>query len=37
MYYPTRWDALFGDFMTLEETIAMPITHLRFHRHQISR
>ncbi len=37
MYYPTRWDALFSEYMTLEQTFAMPVTHLRFHLRQVSR
>ncbi|HLZ73171.1 MAG TPA: DinB family protein [Dehalococcoidia bacterium] len=36
MHYPTRWDPLFSDFMTLEQTVAMPIAHLRFHLGQVA-
>ena len=36
MYYPTRWDALFSDYMTLEKLLRYPIAHLRFHTDQLS-
>ena len=35
MYYPTRWDPNFEEFMTLEHLIRYPVVHLRFHRKQI--
>jgi hypothetical protein len=35
MHYPTRWDPLFTDYMTVEQTFAMPIAHLRFHLGQV--
>jgi hypothetical protein len=37
MYYPTEWDALFSDYMTLEQTFLMPVNHMRFHVGQLSR
>src|SRR5215218_8843795 len=37
MYYPTKWDSNFDEFMTLERLFYYPITHLRFHLKQITR
>jgi len=37
MYYPTKWDANFDEFMTLEKLFYYPIVHFRFHRQQISQ
>jgi hypothetical protein len=37
MYYPTRWDPNFSDFMTVEELLLYPIRHYHFHRTQLSR
>lgn len=37
MYYPTRWDSLFRDYMTLAEVVAYPAKHFRFHTQQLSR
>lgn len=37
MYYPTKWDANFNDFMTLEKLFLYPITHFKFHLNQIAR
>lgn len=37
MYYPTKWDANFDEFMTLEKLFYYPIMHFRFHRQQISQ
>jgi len=37
MYYPTRWDANFDEFMTLEKLFHYPMTHFKFHLTQISR
>ncbi len=37
MYYPTKWDSNFSDFMTLEKLFQYPITHLKFHLNQIAR
>jgi hypothetical protein len=37
MYYPTRWDSNFDEFMTLEKLFHYPITHFDFHLTQISR
>lgn len=36
MYYPTKWDANFSDFMTLEKLFYYPIVHFRFHKGQIA-
>lgn len=36
MYYPHKWDALFRDYMTLEEVIRYPTVHMRFHLAQVS-
>ena len=36
MYYPTKWDALFSEFMTIEKLFQYPVTHFRFHIKQIS-
>jgi len=37
MYYPTKWDADFDEFMTLERLFYYPITHFTFHLTQIAR
>ena len=37
MYYPTRWDSNFDEFMTLEKLFHYPVTHFKFHLTQISR
>ncbi len=37
MYYPTKWDSLFKEYMTLEDVLRYPVIHFRFHRAQISR
>ncbi|MFN8492466.1 MAG: DinB family protein [Caldilineaceae bacterium] len=37
MYYPTRWDANFSTFMTLERLFHYPVIHFHFHQAQISR
>lgn len=36
MYYPTRWDSNFEEFMTLEKLSQYPVTHFYFHRAQIA-
>ena len=36
MYYPTRWDALFADYMTPDTLLRYPIVHMRFHSDQLS-
>ena len=36
MYYPTKWDPNFSDFMTLEKLFLYPIAHFKFHQHQIA-
>lgn len=36
MYYPTKWDSNFDQFMTLERLFHYPVTHFNFHRTQIS-
>ncbi len=37
MYYPTRWDANFSDFMTLERLFHYAVIHFNFHLKQIAR
>jgi hypothetical protein len=37
MHYPTRWDPLFRDYMTLAEIFRFPMVHFYFHVNQISR
>jgi hypothetical protein len=37
MYYPTKWDANFEEFMTLEKLFHYSVTHFNFHLTQISR
>ncbi len=37
MYYPTRWDSNFGEFMTVEELFRYPVTHFNYHLGQIVR
>jgi hypothetical protein len=37
MYYPTKWDANFSEFMTLEKLFHYPIIHFHFHLNQIAR
>ena len=37
MYYPTKWDADFDEFMTLEKVFHYPVTHFNFHLKQIKR
>jgi hypothetical protein len=37
MYYPTKWDSNFDEFMTLEKLFHYPIIHFNFHLTQISR
>ena len=37
MYYPTKWDANFDEFMTLEKLFYYPVVHFNFHLTQISR
>ena len=36
MYYPTKWDPLFSQFMTLEKLFRYPVNHFNFHLKQIS-
>jgi hypothetical protein len=36
MYYPTKWDSNFDEFMTLEKLFQYPITHFNFHLEQIA-
>jgi hypothetical protein len=36
MYYPTKWDSNFDEFMTLEKLFHYPVTHLNFHLKQIA-
>ncbi len=37
MYYPTRWDSNFGEFMTVEALFRYPVTHFNFHLGQLAR
>jgi hypothetical protein len=37
MYYPSTWDPLFGDYMTLAEILRFPMVHFYFHVNQIVR
>jgi len=37
MYYPTRWDSNFNEFMTIRELFYYPIKHFNFHLGQIKR
>src|SRR5215216_3698964 len=36
MYYPTKWDPNFEEFMTLEKIFHYPVTHFNFHLTQIA-
>jgi hypothetical protein len=36
MYYPTKWDSNFCDFMTLEKLFHYPVIHFKFHQTQIA-
>lgn len=36
MYYPTKWDSLFSQFMTLEKLFRYTVIHFNFHLKQIS-
>jgi hypothetical protein len=36
MYYPTKWDSNFSDFMTLEKLFHYPVIHFNFHLEQIA-
>ena len=36
MYYPTRWDPNFSEFMTLEKLFHYPVNHFNFHLAQIA-
>ena len=35
MYYPTKWDSTFDEFMTLEKLFHYPVAHFNFHWKQI--
>ncbi|HEX5808812.1 MAG TPA: DinB family protein [Anaerolineales bacterium] len=35
MYYPTKWDSNFDEFMTLEKLFKYSVTHFNFHLTQI--
>lgn len=37
MYYPTKWDPNFSEFMTLDKLFHYPVIHFNFHLHQIAR
>ena len=36
MYYPTKWDSNFDEFMTLEKLFHYPVIHFNFHLKQIA-
>jgi len=36
MYYPTKWDSNFDEFMTLEKLFYYPVIHFNFHVEQIA-
>lgn len=37
MHYPLKWDALFKEYMTIEDIFRYPVIHYEFHLNQISR
>ena len=37
MYYPTKWDLNFDEFMTLAKLFHYPVIHFNFHLKQITR
>jgi hypothetical protein len=37
MYYPTKWDPNFSNYMTLEKLFLYPIAHYKLHKNQIAR
>jgi hypothetical protein len=37
MYYPTRWDSNFSDFMTIDKLLHYPVIHFNFHLKQIAK
>jgi hypothetical protein len=37
MYYPTKWDPNFDEFMTLEKVLRYPVIHFKYHLDQIAR
>jgi hypothetical protein len=37
MYYPTKWDSNFSEFMTIENLLRYPVVHFKYHLDQISR
>jgi len=37
MYYPTKWDSNFDEFMTLEKLFRYPIIHFNIHLQQIAQ
>jgi hypothetical protein len=36
MYFPTRWDPFFENYMTLEDVYRFPGRHFDFHKHQLT-
>lgn len=36
MYYPTRWDPFFNEYMTLADVYRFPTQHFDFHRRQLT-
>ena len=37
IYYTDRWDALFSEYMTLEQVLHYPTVHFNFHVEQLAR
>lgn len=37
MYYPTKWDSNFSEFMTLDKLLHYPVIHFNVHLEQIAR
>ena len=36
MYYPTKWDGLFDEYMTMEKLFRYPTKHFKFHLKQLT-
>lgn len=36
MWYPSRWDLLFRDYMTMDDLLRYPIVHMQFHIDQLA-
>ena len=37
MYYPSKWDSNFSEYMTIEKLLHYPVIHYKYHLNQISR